>query len=159
MKVEQVMKQAVQACHAHDSLERAAQLMWDHDCGCVPVVDNAEHVVGMITDRDVCMASYTKGGTLRELRVEDAMSKKVCVCREGDRVENAERMMSANQIHRLPIVDADGHLVGILSLNDLAQEAGREGAKKKAEVTFSDVGQTLGSICRPRGSRAIAVAA
>jgi CBS domain-containing protein len=153
------MKQQVKTCHAQDTLNTAAQIMWDHDCGCVPVVDGDAHVMGMITDRDICMASYTKGGPLRALQVKDAMSKTVCTCQPQDALADAERIMRTNRVHRLPVVDAGNRLVGILSLNDLAQEAGLEVGAKKQEVNFAEIGETLEAICKPRGSRTIAVAA
>jgi len=159
MKVAQVMKQRVKTCRPQDTLNTAAEIMWDHDCGCVPVVDTEGHVVGMITDRDVCMAAYTKGEPLRTLRIQDAMSKTVSTCRADDTVANAERMMRASHVHRLPVVDAADHLVGILSLNDLAQEAQLEVAARKREVTFAEVGETLEAVCKPRHPRVIAAAA
>ena len=70
MKVEQVMNRNVKTCRSSDSLDRAAQLMWENDCGCVPIVDDEGRGVGMVTDRDVCMAAYTQGGPLTHLRVE-----------------------------------------------------------------------------------------
>lgn len=159
MKVDQLMRQQVRTCHAKDSLNTAAQIMWDHDCGSVPVVDGEGHVIGMITDRDICMAAYTQGGPLRALRVKDAMSKTVCACQPNDTLADAERIMRANQVHRLPVLDAGARLVGLLSLNDLAQEAGHEMGAKKPEITFADVGETLEAVCKQRPSRAIAVAA
>jgi CBS-domain-containing membrane protein len=159
MKVEQVMQQAVHTCRPAETLNTAAQMMWDHDCGCVPVVDAGDCVIGMITDRDICMAAYTCGESLRSLRIEDAMSKQVCTCRGDDTVAHAEEMMRANQVHRLPIVDAAGRLIGILSLNDLAQQARRENAAKRRDVAFAAVGETLEGVCRPRHPHAVAAAA
>jgi len=159
MKVEQVMRQPVKTCRPEDTLNTAAQIMWEHDCGCVPVVDTEDRVVGMITDRDICMAAYTRGEPLLSLRVGDVMSKHLCTCRGDDTVANAEQMMRANQVHRLPIVDAADRLIGILSLNDLAQEARRETGAKRHEVTFTAVGETLEGVCRPRHPHVIAAAA
>jgi predicted transcriptional regulator len=86
MKVEQVMKQAVQACRRGDALNTAAQIMWEHDCGCVPVVDTENRVIGMITDRDICMAAYTRGEPLQTLRVETAIVERWCSpCRPSSR--------------------------------------------------------------------------
>ena len=66
MKVGDLMTKDVKACSQHDSLNRAAQLMWENDCGSVPVVDSDSKVVGMLTDRDICMAAYTKGIALKD---------------------------------------------------------------------------------------------
>jgi CBS domain-containing protein len=159
MKVEDVMQHKVETCHAEDTCNTAAKMMWDHDCGCVPVVDAEGHVIGMITDRDICMAAYTRGMPLDAVQVQDAMSTAVCACHPQDSLADAERMMRANQVHRLPVIDASGRIVGILSLNDLAQEAGREAGTRKRAITFGEVGETLGMVCRPRGARSIEVAA
>ena len=159
MKVAQVMKHAVWTCQAADTLDRAAQIMWDNDCGCVPVVEGDRHVIGMITDRDICMAAYTQGAPLRSLQVRDAMSKSVCACNGGDEVAEAEKIMRTHQVHRLPVLDAFGHLIGILSLNDLAQEAARGTAAKKRDLSLAGIGATLNGICRPRPSRSVALPA
>jgi CBS domain-containing protein len=159
MKVENVMKQPAQTCRAEDALNRAAQLMWEHDCGCVPIVQDDGCVVGMLTDRDICMAAYTRGAPLTALRVQDAMSGTICACHPQDTVADAERIMRANQVHRLPVIDAGGRLVGILSLNDLAQEAVREAAKRRRDVSLAEIGETLGIVCKPRRAAAIAAAA
>jgi len=75
MNVRTLMSRHVQSCSPHDSLETAARLMWEHDIGSVVVVDGHERPVGMITDRDVCMAAYTQGLPLREMLVEKVMSR------------------------------------------------------------------------------------
>ena len=84
MKVEQLMSRDVKTCQATEMLNRAAQLMWENDCGCVPVVDEDGRAVGMITDRDVCMAAYTQGRLLDALPVASAMDSIV-----GHRVAEA----------------------------------------------------------------------
>jgi CBS domain-containing protein len=159
MKVAQLMKQNVKTCHAQDTLKTAAEIMWDYDCGCVPVVDVEGHVIGIVTDRDICMAAYTQGRSLGALQVKDCMSKTVCACQPQDTLADAERMMQANQVHRLPVIDAGSRLVGIISLNDLAQEAGHQAAAKKREIMLAEVGETLGAVCRPRGAQGITVTA
>ena len=70
MKVEQIMNREVKTCRPQDSLNRAAQIMWDEPCGAVPVVDDQHRPVGFLTDRDICMAAYTQGKPLEQLRVE-----------------------------------------------------------------------------------------
>jgi CBS domain-containing protein len=133
--------------------------MWDNDCGCVPVVDQKRRVVGIITDRDVCMAAYTQGGPLRALRVSSAMSKQVYSCKPEDTLTAAEESMRAKQIRRLPVTDADGLLVGIVSLNDIAREAQHERSQAKREITTDEVGVTLAAVCSPRSHRAVAARA
>ena len=74
MKVEQLMTMNPSSCHPEDTMQQAARIFWEHDCGCAPVTDHDAHVVGMITDRDVCMAAYTQGKPLTELSVASAMA-------------------------------------------------------------------------------------
>jgi CBS domain-containing protein len=151
MKVSQIMKHAVRCCDPNDSLEIAARLMWENDCGCVPVRDSDGRVIGMITDRDVCMAALFQGGTLRSLKVSSAMAKQVLTCGLDDTIATAEAIMREHQVRRLPVVDGDGHLAGIISLNDIALEAGHEaGRRRKKEVSFAEVGETLQGVCKPR---------
>src|SRR5271166_1756344 len=117
------MTRAVRACTIHDSLNAAARIMWDHDCGCAPVVDAHGRLVGIVTDRDVCMAAYTQGRQLDAIPVERAMSARVVSCARGDDLEAAHHLMRTHEIHRLPVVDSRGRLIGILSLSDLVDHA------------------------------------
>jgi len=152
MKIAQVMTRSVKTCRPSDSLNTAAQLMWEADCGSVPVVNDEGVVVGFLTDRDICMAAYTQGGALHALRVESAMARKVISCRPEDPVSAVETLMRENQVRRLSVVDAYGKLVGIISLNDIAVEAERErSGGGKAEISDDEIGQTLGMICQHRG--------
>ena len=80
----------------------------------------------MLTDRDICMAAYTQGRPLGEMQVSSAMSRQLFSCRPEDSLAKAEEIMRTNRIRRLPVIDADRHLVGILSLDDIAREATRE---------------------------------
>jgi CBS domain-containing protein len=150
MRVAQIMEGAVKTCRQSDSLNTAAQTMWDYDCGSVPVVNEQGEVVGFITDRDICMAAYTQGRSLHELPVERTMAHKVISCRPEDSISTAEKLMKENQIRRLPVVDTFGKLVGIISLNDIAREAAREHRRGEAEIAESEVGETLGAICQHR---------
>ena len=125
MKVEQIMNRNVKACRLQDSLNKAAQIMWEEPCGAVPVVDEQSRPVGFLTDRDICMAAYTQGKPLEALRVEMAMSRKVVLCRAEDDWGSAAQLMRQNRTRRLPVINPDGTLVGLLSLDDLACEASR----------------------------------
>jgi CBS-domain-containing membrane protein len=120
MKVKELMEIKVRSCLVDDSLNWAAQLMWEGDCGALPVVGPEGDVVGMITDRDICMAAYTKGRPLTLIKVGDAMAKQVTTCSAESSAETAMSLMKEVRVRRLPIVDAQGKLAGILSLNDLA---------------------------------------
>jgi CBS-domain-containing membrane protein len=125
MQVEQIMNRDTKVCHPQDSLNTAAQIMWENSCGAVPVVDEQSRPVGFLTDRDICMAAYTQGKLLEALRVEGAMAKKVVSCKVEDDLSSAANLMRRNGVRRLPVTDQHGRLVGLLSLDDLAHEAAR----------------------------------
>jgi CBS domain-containing protein len=148
MKVQDLMTREVGACRPFAGADEGARIMWERDCGAVPIVDQEGRVVAMVTDRDLCMAALTQGRTLSEIRVSSAMSRSLWCCRPEDDVAHAEAVMKARKVRRLPVVDAEGKLVGILSLSDLAREAmaSRKSRAKKKPVGLSDVGETLGTI-------------
>jgi CBS domain-containing protein len=144
MKVSSLIQRNVISCTTQDDMQRAAQLMWDHDIGCLPVIDPQGHVVGMITDRDIAMAAYTQGVSLRGMPVTLAMAKHTFSCTANDEVDAVERTMSKRQIRRMPVIDDRGHPIGIISLNDIARAAAA-GKVPAAEVT-----STLAAVSAPR---------
>jgi CBS domain-containing protein len=161
MKVEQLMTRTVESCHPGDCLNRPAQIMWEHDCGIVPVVaegNGSGRVVGMISDRDVCMAAYTQGRPLQEIPVASAMAHEVCSCRASDAIAVALRVMETNQVRRLPVVDQDDQLIGIVSLADIAREAQHEHGTKRAEISDLAVAEALEAISASRSSGALIAA-
>lgn len=149
MLVENLMTRQVQSCQVGDSLAHAAQLMWQHDCGAVPVCagNGVQRVVGVITDRDICMSALFQAKPLTDLRVNEAMSKSLTTVRPSDSLAQVERMMRDAHLRRLPVVDRDGALLGMVSLADLAREAIRERTHPRKNVTETDIGNTLAAIC------------
>jgi CBS-domain-containing membrane protein len=131
--------------------------MWDLDCGCVPVVDATGKVLAMLTDRDVCMAAFTRGLRLWEMTVASAASRHVIAVRPDDTLETAAQRMREHQIRRLPVVDGEGKLVGVLSTNDLVRRA-RMG-HHHSDVSADSVLKTLSGICRPANPSTAAAAA
>lgn len=121
MYINTIMSSPAITCRPDDTLEAAAKLMWEHDCGAIPVVDQDGSLLSIITDRDVCMAAYINGRPLRELPVAGSMAKQVYRCHADDSLEMAEQLMRANQIRRLPIVDSYNRPMGMLSLGDIAR--------------------------------------
>jgi CBS-domain-containing membrane protein len=159
MNVAQLMSRNVQFCRPEDSLADAAGKMWNHDIGCLPVVGGDGRVAGIVTDRDICMAAYIQGRPLQEVPVSVAMSKALYACRPEDALIEAEEIMRANQVRRLPVLDGEGNLAGIISLNDLAREADRESGRKGKQLTGQEVSATLAAVCAPRnGAQLVAQA-
>ena len=151
MKVKDVMTTNVSTCFMSDSLAKAAQLMWDHDCGCVPVLNEHGRVVGMLTDRDICMAVFFQGTPLDQIRISGVMSKQLFVCTSDDDLAAAEKIMSDKKVRRLPVLDKQGRLVGLLSLSDIARRADQEYVERlgKRAVTDSEVARLTAAVSRP----------
>lgn len=150
MKVQELMTWDVHWAYPGDDLNRVAEIMWNTDCGAVPVVDAEERVVGMITDRDVCMAAFTKGLPLDAVRVDDVMTREVRVCSLLHEVATALELMQRHQLRRLPVVDEDRKLRGIVSLNDLAREADHHKGKRARAIGPWEIAATLASVSKPR---------
>jgi len=149
MRIDEIMTMNVATCGPGASLSDAARLMWEQDCGCVPVVADGK-VVGMITDRDICMSTLMEGRPPAQLRVEQAMSRSVYACAPGDTVDAATRIMQQRQVRRLPVRDQEAKLVGIVSLSDFALRATHEHNMVKRNHGVRQVEQTLEAISRPR---------
>jgi predicted transcriptional regulator len=126
--------------------------MWESDCGCVPVLDENGRVVGMITDRDICMAAYTQARLLGQIPVSRVMSHELYSCGPDEEIDKVEKTMRAHQVRRVPVVDDDGRLQGIVSLADIAQRAAKDAKRKSGakQVDFSEVGETLAAVTAPR---------
>ena len=152
MRVADVMSSPAYSCSASETLDRAARVMWDHDTGVVPIVDQAGRAIGMITDRDICMAAYTQGRALSEIRIQQAMSKVVYTCHPDDRLSAAERTLGVHQVRRLPVVDDAGRLLGVLSINDVW----RARAQSPLSGLTSDLLSTLAAIGKPRAGEMVA---
>jgi CBS domain-containing protein len=144
--VTEVMSRHTRACIDDDTLDIAASILWENDCGCVPVVTpgGIARVIGMLTDRDICMAAYTTGRRLPELRVASARSRQAWSCASTATVEEALAIMRHRQVHRLPVVDAEGILIGLLSLADVAGHGKESSARAlfrgdPVSGTFADI--------------------
>jgi CBS domain-containing protein len=145
MTVRELMSTPPQTCQPETNLAAVTHVMWEQDCGFIPVVDAAGDVIGVITDRDICVAAATRRLLPEQIAASDVMSPSVHTCLPGDTVEQALSIMKQFQVRRLPVVDASGRLQGVLSMNDIARAVGRKGAP-----TASAVAGTLASICASR---------
>lgn len=143
MLVEDIMTRAVFTCDAHADLEAVARVMWDHDCGYVPVVDEHEQLTGVVTDRDVAMAAYLNGRLLAEIPVAEIMSRPVHSCGPTSSVELAHQIMRSAEIRRLPVIDQSGKLVGLVTWSDLFAAAQREASASDAAALTRQVLETL----------------
>ena len=119
MKVKDCMCHEVAYVNPDCSIEECAKLTCNNHIGCVPVCDNTKQVVGLITDRDILLRTVGCGNDLKNTPVSDIMTCKVCTCEPDVDVCEAEKMMSENQIRRLPVIE-NNKVIGILTLGDLA---------------------------------------
>src|SRR5262249_35810677 len=125
MRVQEVMAKDPKTCRANDTLVAAARILWDHDCGCVPVVDDQGRPVGIVTDRDACMAAYTRGRRLDEIAVHGAMAKTLFTCRADDGLAQAVALMQQKQVRRVPGGGERGARWGGVGVADAARAPGR----------------------------------
>ena len=143
MKIKALMISDVKCCSTQDTLNTAAQIMWDNDIGAVPVVDEDGRLRGMLTDRDVCMAAYLRGITLKDAITASVMTQRVFSCTPEDDLSEARKLMREKQLRRIPVVDSNGRVAGIISIADIAQWAQEQAqASTDAELT-----RVMASVC------------
>jgi CBS domain-containing protein len=153
MIVADVMTRDVPACRIGDTLNQAVQLMWDGRCAAVPVLDDGRRIVGVVTDRDACMAAYTQGAKLADVPLSSAMSPSVVACLPTASVEEAENLMMVYDVRRLAVMDPNERFLGMVSLDDIAAE-GIARINRRDGIDLRRVGLTLGEIAhQQRGTR------
>jgi CBS domain-containing protein len=145
MNARDLMTSNVLACRAQDSLNSAAQMMWDGDVGSVAVLDDHDRLCGVVTDRDACMAAYTQGRRLDEIVTAEVMARDPITCGPDATLGEIETIMRRHQIRRVFVVDDQRRPMGVVSLNDLARASADHHRGQAALVS------TLAAICQPRG--------
>ncbi len=154
MNVASLMSTSVVCAKDADMCDQVAGLLWSNDLGAAPVLDGENHVAGMITDRDLCMAAYTQGRRLAEIPVRDVMTKVVFSVAPDEPVANAEEIMGQLQLHRLPVVQ-DERVVGMITTSDLARVSLERTINRRAEIGTREVAATLARITTPRQDPAV----
>jgi len=139
MNVEAICTRTVRSCGPETPLAEVANLMWSADCGALPVIDDAGRVLGIVTDRDLCLALALTSRTVSEMPVRILLHPDTHTCRLTDGVREALRTMRTHKVRRLPVVDGAGVLRGILSISDLALAAKPDRLAGPSEVTDEDV--------------------
>jgi len=143
MKVKELMSADVKSCSPETNLATVARMMWDGDCGMIPVVDEQRRIIGVITDRDICIAAATRSLHPAGIQVSDAMTRDVTTCYEDADPRTALQALKEHRIRRLPILSQENRLVGVLSMNDLVTRAGGHGTGAHGE----DLLGALRAIC------------
>ena len=149
MKVQDVMTRNVATCDTVATLAEAAGLMWEHDCGVIPIVDDQRRVVGVITDRDICMALALNNRLASQISVSEVSSGRVCTGSPQSDVRDLLATMKREQILRVPVIEQDGTLVGIVSLSDIVQRSDEIHGQRRPEVSYEQVVETRKAITEP----------
>lgn len=145
MLVNEIMKKPPATCTTHDTVADAARIMHEHKCGFVPVVDPHGAVVGVVTDRDVCLIVGDRNRAMTHVSVHDAMTHPVFSCYADENVKTTLATMAKRHVRRLPVLDRHGRLQGVLSIDDIIQAPQRRGAP-----TPEDLLAALKGISMPR---------
>ena len=141
MKVLDFMRTDVWTCTTDITLAAAANVMWEGDCGILPVVDEGE-LMGVVTDRDMYIALATRNARAAQLKVGAVASSPVATCAPEDDVHAALATMKQARVRRLPVVGFGNTVLGLLSLNDIVLAAGAN-----SQIRDQDVVDTLKAIC------------
>lgn len=138
MKVKECMCNQVFSCSPSTTVYDVAKMMQTNHVGCIPVCDNENCMVGVVTDRDLVLRCIANDKSAKETPISDIMTTNVCTCKPDDDMTNAQSKMGSEQIRRLPVVD-NGQVVGILTMGNIAQN--------DLELGQQQVSDTINSIC------------
>lgn len=143
MKVKECMCTKITCVTPQDTVSNVAKVMQSNHIGCVPVCDNQKQLCGLITDRDIVLRAVACNKDINNTMASEIMTTDLCTCTQDDEITNAQSAMSFNQVRRLPVCDAENHIVGILTLGNLANN--------NVQIGKSQVSTTLGNICNCEG--------
>ena len=150
MKVNDVMMRTPASCSPDTNLAAAVEILWNRNCGILPVVDSDTRVFSVITDRDICIALGTRNRLPGEIMVSDVVNRRAICCSAEEGVKAALARMAEAKVRRLPVVDADGKLVGILSMDDAVDRTDLKPGVKGNELTSEDVVSILKKLYAPQ---------
>lgn len=147
MNVRELFTRNPASCGPDTNLAAAAELLWERDCGILPVVDDARRVIGVLTDRDICMALATRDRMASQVAARDVMTSPVQSVGPDASASHALKVMRQHRVRRLPVVDEQGILEGVLSMNDLALASSEPKGTKLTSPSYEEVVLTLKEIC------------
>lgn len=146
MRAKEIMSRDPQCCTPDDTLQAAARMMGEFDCGCLPVVEESgqKRVVGVLTDRDIALRGVAQGRQ-PNAKVNEVMSTDPACCSPEDEIEVVERIMAEKQVRRVPVVASDGRVVGIIAQADMA--------RNDRAASDREVGKLVEKISEPASTR------
>lgn len=152
MFIRDIMTKSPISCVPSNTVQKAAQLMRDHDIGVIPVVESeqSQKLLGVITDRDLCMTIVADAKDASTAHVKDSMTATVVSCYPEDDLQKAETLMRDNQVRRIPIIDKENKLQGILSIADVLRRS-----NLPAGETLKDISQPTSEASKPRAGSSV----
>jgi CBS-domain-containing membrane protein len=149
MKVKNVMVSPAVCCRPDTNLGIAAEILWRHNCGILPITNFQDRVIGVVTDRDMFIALATRNRRAGELTLGEVTSGRVYSCKPDDDIHTAMAAMSEHGVRRLPVLDEVGKIVGIVSMDDVVRETQMG---DRAQLSCRDVVHALQEICTPHSA-------
>ncbi len=142
MKIKKLMKTDVGCCNSGDDLTKVVEIMRVKDCGAVPVIDDEKKIIGIITDRDICLAAARLDKKMSEITVGEVIKKRIVSCSEEDDLKTALKKMKKIKVKRLPVVNKNREIVGILSITDFLTSLKKDKSiRKKVYSTLKAIGK------------------
>lgn len=146
MRVVDIMMGTPYHCQPETNLGSATELMWTGNCGFLPVVGNEGKVIGVITDRDICVALGTRSRLAGDVRVVDVMSQNVLSCTPEDDIHIALKTMREGRVRRLPVLSKEKALVGVISMDDALLHVEPLSLGKAGELSGEELVKTFQAI-------------
>ena len=150
MKVKEVMMGTPYYCQLDTNLGSATELMWNGNCGFLPVIGAEGKIAGAVTDRDLCIALGTRNRLPGEVKIREVMSHRLFACSAGDDVHAALEIMKEGGVRRLPVLGEDGALVGVISIDDVLLRAAPGSIGVKPELSTEEVAKAFRAINQRR---------
>lgn len=147
MNVNEAMTSSVVSCRRETSLQDIAGMMWAHDCGAIPVVNESEHPIGIVTDRDIAMAAMLNRHPLWELDAGQVIQGQRLSCsHQEDSIESCLEKMEQNGVRRVVVTNQDGTLAGIISMGDIIAFTGKSEPKSRRDAAPIEADEVLGML-------------
>jgi CBS domain-containing protein len=150
MKVKEVMTQSAVCCSADTNVGAAVELMWVRNCGMLPVVGTDQKLVGVVTDRDICIAMGTRNRLAGELTVGEIATRNAFTCKPDDEIHEALDTMANKQVRRLPVVNDQGIPQGILSMDDIIGHGDMNKWEGCCELSSEEIIRSLKKLYRQK---------
>jgi CBS domain-containing protein len=150
MTIKDVMTEQVTTCRLEANLAAASALMWENDCGTLPVLGEAGELAGILTDRDICIALGTRNARASDLTVRDVVKAHPLTCKATEDIRSALQIMREAKIRRLPVVNESGELEGIVSIDDIILSLKLGDGKAGTALAYRDVASALQEISSRR---------